>query len=93
MVSTDKEFNVFTIDYGKVDDIANKDWSVIKTILEDLLKKEGSQNPSAEAEALIDEAKTRGRRIVIDMFRINAPDLADKIAKYIIAFAIVSEYQ
>jgi len=81
----------FSISIGQVTEIANKDWNEIKRILEDELKKRGFLRADAIADALIEEAKAWASAIVREQLGEDVPELAEKIAKYIIAFALAEK--
>jgi len=81
----------FSISLDQVTEIANKDWNEIKRILEDELKKEGFLRADVMADALIEEAKAMASAIVKEELGEDVPELAEKIAKYIIAFALAEK--
>jgi len=79
-----------SISIDQVADVAGRSWDEIKRILEDKLKREGLLRADAVADALIEEAKTRASAIVKEQLGSDVPELTEKVAKYIIAFALAT---
>jgi len=73
---------VKVIDIGRVIDLANRGWDEIRI---ELVK---AVRSTVEADAIIEEAKTEASAIVEEKLGRDAPQLADKVAKYIIAFML-----
>jgi len=81
----------FSISLDQVADVAGRSWDEVKRILEDELKREGFLRADAVADALIEEAKARASTIVKEELGSDVPELSEKVAKYIIAFALAEK--
>lgn len=82
----------FTIKLKDVTSIAGKDWDEIRKTLESRLKEQGFLRVDVMADALIEEAKARASRLLKKYLGIESPNLIDKVAKYIIAFALAEKF-
>jgi len=73
---------VKVIDIDRAIELANRSWDEIRA---ELVRAVGSAD---EADAIIEEAKAKASALVEEKLGIDAPRLADKVAKYIIAFML-----
>ena len=87
-VKTSLIFRWFSIKLSDVTNIAQKDWNEIRGFLEKKLKEQGFLRADVLADALIEEARARASTLVKKYFGKEAQSLIDKVAKYILAFAL-----
>jgi len=73
---------VRVIDLDRAVHIAGKSWEEIR---DELRKVVGS---TAEADTVIEDAKARAAEIVKKQLGRDVPELADRVAKYIVAFML-----
>ncbi len=81
----------FKVRLRDVLDTANSGWSEIRDALRRHLERGGFYRADAVADALIEEARARASSIVKRSFERSLPKLEDKVARYIIAFALAEE--
>ena len=87
-VKTSLVLRRLSIKLSDVANIAQKDWDEIRGFLERKLKEQGFLRADVLANALIEEAKARAYVLVKKYFGEEASSLIDKVAKYILAFAL-----
>jgi len=73
----------YRIDIDRAIELANRSWDEIRSELE---KAVGS---TVEADAVIEKAKTKASAIVEEKLGRDAPELSEKVAKYVVAFMLV----